>query len=375
MRGHVTANRPFAAMVLAIATVAGATSCATSSASAANEYCAIMSDSVGLYVGNHVTQMGYPIGEVRKIEPSDTDVRVLFTLDQRRPIPEGVRAVTRSPSILADRALELVGNYDGGPKLKPADCIPLNRSSTPLSIAKIIGSATDFVNAINPDGSTNVADAMRGFDEAMSGQGPHANQLLTRASGLLDNPDQTISEMGQITRNVAQLTSMLRDNRAPLKDIFTDLPVTGPSLVQTANGAEALMRPLPEIIQLVTDLEVELGPEIQTALDETSEELRIWSPHYKGLANMLNFVPRMISGINGEPPGATEGGLAKHLNNHMFNLLPWRPPLFRIPTPNGLLACGVMNASAPGSCADIAGRPYAVDVALLQYVLTEAQRR
>jgi phospholipid/cholesterol/gamma-HCH transport system substrate-binding protein len=34
-----------------------------------------------------------------------------------------------------------------------------------------------------------------------------------------------------------------------------------------------------------------------------------------------------------------------------------------------------MNASAPGSCADVGGRPYAVDVALLQYVLTEAQRR
>jgi phospholipid/cholesterol/gamma-HCH transport system substrate-binding protein len=374
MRGHGTANRPFAAMVLAIATTAGATSCATSSASAANEYCAIMSDSVGLYVGNHVTQMGYPIGEVRKIEPSNTDVRVLFTLDEGRPLPEQVRAVTRSPSILADRALELVGNYDGGPKLEPADCIPLNRSSTPLSISKTIGSATDFVNAINPDGSTNVADAMRGFDEAMSGQGPHANQLLTRASGLLDNPDQTISEMGQITRNVAQLTSMLRDNRAPLKQIFTDLPVTGPAVLQSANGAEALMRPLPEIIQLVTDLEVELGPELQTALDSVGELARITSPHYKAIADVLNPLPRFISGINGEPSGASEGALAKHLDNHVFNLLPWRPPLFRIPTPDGLLACGAMNASAPGSCADVAGQPYAVDVALLQYVLTEAQR-
>ncbi len=380
MPRRVTANRRFAAMALAIATAAGATSCATLSASpqndssAANEYCAIMSDSVGLYVGNHVTQMGYPIGEVRKIEPSNTDVRVLFTLDETRPLPELVRAVTRSPSILADRSLELVGNYDGGPKLEPAECIPLNRSSTPLSIAKTIGSATDFVNAINPDGSTNVADAMRGLDEAMSGQGPNANQLLTRASGLLDDPDQTISEMGQITRNVAQLTSMLRDNREPLKQILTDLPVTGPAVVRVANGADDLMRPLPEVIQLVNDLELELGPELQTALYSAGELARISSPHYKAIANVLNPLPRFISGINGEPPGASEGALAKHLNNHLFNLLPWRPPLFRIPTPDGLFACGAMNASAPGSCADVAGQPYAVDVALLQYVLTEAQR-
>jgi hypothetical protein len=33
-----------------------------------------------------------------------------------------------------------------------------------------------------------------------------------------------------------------------------------------------------------------------------------------------------------------------------------------------------MNASTPGSCADVQGTPYMVDTALLQYVLTEAQR-
>ncbi|OMC39561.1 mammalian cell entry protein [Mycolicibacterium fortuitum] len=375
MRGFGAANRPFTAIVMAISAIAGATSCATSQASAANEYCAIMSDSVGLYVGNPVTQMGYPIGEVVRIEPSSAEVKVVFTLNEGRPIPEGVRAVTRSPSILADRAIELVGNYDGGPKLKPAECIPLNRSSTPLSIAKIIGSATDFVNAINPDGSTNVADALRGIDEAMSGQGANANAFLTRASQLADNPDQTISEMGQITRNIAELTSMLRDNREPLKQILIDLPQTGPYAVQAVHGVSDLLKPLPELLALLNDLEVELGSELQIALDSVSELVRIASPHYKGIANILNPLPRFISGVNGEPVGATEGGLAKHLNNHIFNLLPWRPPLFRIPTPNGLLACGFMNASAPGSCADVAGRPYAVDVALLQYVLTEAQRR
>ena len=43
-------------------------------------------------------------------------------------------------------------------------------------------------------------------------------------------------------------------------------------------------------------------------------------------------------------------------------------------TQDGLLLCGQMNARVPGSCADIAGTPYAVDVALLQYVLMEASR-
>lgn len=363
------------ALAMAIPAILGFTAFGFSSTSVTNEYCAVMSDSVGLYVGNHVTQMGYPIGEVRRIEPRTADVKIVFSIDESRPIPKDVRAVTRSPSILADRALELVGNYSGGPRLQPAECIPVSQTSTPLSISRIIGSATDFVNAVNPEGSTNIADALRGIDQAISGQGDRLNQLMTRSSRLLDNPDQAISQMGEITRNIAELSSMLRANRADLKTIVKDLSTVAPQALDTMKGAFEFDAPVADIMTIVNDIETELGPEFQSALDLTGELLRIASPHYKGIANMLNPVARWVSGVNGELPGAIEGGLAKRANHHPFIVLPYRPPLFRIPTPNGLLACAEMNGVAPGSCADIAGRPYAVDVALLQYVLTEAQRR
>jgi phospholipid/cholesterol/gamma-HCH transport system substrate-binding protein len=137
-----------------------------------------------------------------------------------------------------------------------------------------------------------------------------------------------------------------------------------------------LVHPLAEIFQLINDIELRLGPELQLTLDTLSDLLRTLSPHYKGLADMLNPLPRFISGLAFEPPGASAGALAKHINDHVFYLIRWRPPLFRIPTEiNGLIACAHMNASLPGSCTDVGGKPYAVDVALLQYVLAEAQRR
>jgi phospholipid/cholesterol/gamma-HCH transport system substrate-binding protein len=352
-----------------------ATSCGHSPENKAVEFCAVLSDSVGLYLSNPVTQMGYKIGTVKTIEARDTEVKVGFTIDDNRAIPRDVKAVVRSPSILADRSLELVGNYSGGPQLKAGECIPLSRSFTQQSISRVIGSATNFVNAINPGGSTNIKDALKGIDQAVKGNGQRANELLTRSSALLDNPDQATAELGAITRNMAELTSMIRANRGPLKQIVQDMPDTTPDIVAAVQGARDLTHPLPELILLADDLELKLGPEIQLALDEISEELRIWSPHYKWVADALNPLPRFISGLNGEPPGATAGGLAKHINNHVFDLLTWRPPLYRIPTPNGLVTCGNMNASMPGSCADVGGRPYAVDVALLQYVLTQAARQ
>jgi virulence factor Mce-like protein len=360
-----------AAVVLAVC----ATSCGRPAEAATARFCATMSDTVGLYIGNPVTQMGYKIGTVKSIAPKGTDVEVGFTIDERRAVPRDVKAVIRSQSILADRSLELVGNYDGGPRLQADDCIPRSSTSTPLSISQVIGSATNFVNAISPDGSTNIKDALAGVDQATAGNGKKANDLITRSSALLDNPDQTITDLGAITRNMAELTSTLRANREPLKEIVQDLALTSGDVANAATGSEQLGHLLPEIIQLVNDLELQLGPELQNALDTVTEAVRILSPHYKGIADLLNPLPRFISGLNGEPPGATAGALAKRLNNHVFDLLTWRPPLFRIPTPNGLLTCGAMNASLPGSCADIGGMPYAVDTALLQYVLTEAAKK
>lgn len=91
--------------------------------------------------------------------------------------------------------------------------------------------------------------------------------------------------------------------------------------------------------------------------------LRKTSAHAPRLANLLNPVPWWIN------------TLANNVNNRSWNLLRYRPPLYRIQTPDGVALCNIMNASTPGSCANVQGQPYAADVALLQYVLTEAAKR
>jgi hypothetical protein len=323
-----------------------------------------MSDSVGLYVGNPVTQMGYKIGTVDKITPGDTGVEVAFSVKEDRPIPHDVKAVTRSTSILADRALELVGNYTSGPRLSAHGCIPRSRTATPLSISQVIGAATNFVNGVNPHGSTNIQDALRGVDEAAKGNGANLNKLLTASSSLLDSPDQAISDLGAIVRNVVQLTEMLKQSRPPLKEILLELTETTPYLVGALSGVTGLVDcPIGELVFLASQLEIELGDEIQLALDAAGDSLRHLSPHYKGIANILNPVPRFIN------------TLSSYVNNHEFDAIAWSPPLFRVKTPDGLALCGSLNAAMPGSCADVNGQPHAVDVALLQYVLSEAQRR
>lgn len=352
-------QRVLAAAVALIA-VAALTSCGSRTATAEN-YCAVMADGIGLYAGNPVTQMGYRIGTVTAVEPNFEDVRVSFTLSAPRPVPADVKAVIRSMSILADRSLELVGNYREGPELEPGQCIPPDRTATPKSLSELVGSIATFAEAISPDGSTNVADTVRGLEQALHQQGTRTGEFLARLSSLLDSPDRAISDTGSIVTNLAHLTGELSSVRGTLKQVLLDAEATTGDLVVATDGVMRMTQTLPLMVTMIAELERELGEQTQRVLDTVSVPLRKASPHATALSDLLNPVPGWITTVSDR---FNDQGLQ----------LKWRPPMFRIRTQDGLLLCGIMNSRVPGSCADIAGTPYAVDVALLQYALTEASR-
>jgi virulence factor Mce-like protein len=322
-----------------------------------------MPDSIGLYVGNPVTQMGFPIGQVKSITPSAMDVRVDFTVTEQRSLPRDVKAIIRSTSILADRSLELVGNPDSGPQLPGGGCIPLSRSLTPKSLSEVIGSATKFINSINPAESNNIGDVLHELDQAVGNNGAGLNRMLTAASSVLDSPDQAVSDIGSIIVNLAQLTSVIKQISGPLKELLLGAQKTTADLRLVSEGSAEIERGFPPLLTMVTDLERNLGGEIQFTLDTVGVSVRKTSAHAPRLANLLNPVPWWIN------------TLANHYNNRPVGTIRIRPPLYRIRTPDGVALCNSMNASLAGSCAVVQGQPYAVDVALLQYVLTEAAKR
>lgn len=354
------ARRRATVIVTAAAVAVLGGSCAPRPQAPLADYCAIMPDSVGLYAGNPVTQMGYQIGKVTTITPSALDVRIDFRVTQPRRLPHDVKAIIRSPSILADRSLELVGNYESGPGLPAGGCIPLTRSSTPKSLSEVIGSSTSFLNSVNPNGSTNIGDVIRGLDQAAHDQGAGANQLLTTTSAVLDSPDQSINDIGSIITNLQKLTSVLVELRGPLKEVLNDAVETLPSIDAASEGGRRIVEGVIWVTPLVEDLEVNLGQEIQYTLDATGFAARKLSAHAPRLANLLNPLPWWINTV------------ANHYNNRAFYPIRYRPPLYRIRTPDGVALCNIMNARMAGSCANVQGQPYAVDVALLQYVLNQA---
>ena len=331
---------------VAVLAMLGGASCSSSPTSDAVDYCATMPDSVGLYVGNPVTHLGYPIGEVASITPSAQSVRVNFKIDGGRTIPADAKAVTRSTSILADRALELVGDYEKVDHLSPGSCIPLSRSLTPKTLSEVIGAGTNFLNAINPAGSTNVSALVEGVDEAARGQGPNVNELLSTTSSVFDSPEQAIGDMASIARNLGQLTGTLNDLNPVTKQVFDELASSaGNELQETLLGADDTFEGIINVTAAAQGIEKELGPQVQQLLDAISVVVRKASPRAPFYASLLNVDASRAQRTDKSHPTTSEFG----------TLQVSAADCTASARPTVSLQCNIMNASMPGSCANVEG--------------------
>lgn len=187
-------------------------------------FCADISDTIGLYVGNRVTQMGIPVGKVEKIESRGTHARVTFSLEPGRKYPADVKAVTRSKSLLADRNLELVGNYAGGPTLVEGGCIGVDNAFTPKSISEVAGSASDFLKALSDNGGDDLEKVLEGADRAFAGTGTQASKMFENAARAAQNPDSFIADIGTSIRDMAPLTDSAVRNWDQIMSIMNQAP-------------------------------------------------------------------------------------------------------------------------------------------------------
>ncbi|MDN2495455.1 MCE family protein [Nocardia nova] len=362
MRKRTIAGGTAAVVTIALAAGVGYAAVQPSSHSDSG-YCADMSDATGLYDGNPVTQMGYKVGKVDHVESMGDHVQVTFTLDGGRKYPADVKAVTRSKSVLADRSLELVGNYRSGPQLAAGRCIALNDTATPKSISEITGSAADFINAVNPaDGKQTLATAVSGLDNALKGHGTDAYSLMMHASAAASNPDQMIADFGSAITNMAPLTTETLENWATIHQILGQLP----TIVTSATydlwpGGTNLIKGIGLLVATLYDIQTNYGDIIWPAADQLADAIHLAATHSGDIKNLLSSVPSMAALLRQQAAG------------HNGLTVGYRQPTVRIDTPDGPRLCAALNGMLTGSCSAAGGNVRLADVGVLDLVLAKGK--
>ncbi|QTJ68620.1 MCE family protein [Rhodococcus sp. ZPP] len=321
------------ALALGAAGIAVARTVATDST---RSYCAEMPDAVGLYAGNPVTQMGFEVGRVESIVQKGSHVEVTFTADSDRDLPADVQAVTRSKSILADRSLELVGNYAAGPTLEPGTCIPLENSHTPKSISEVVSSAADFIKALAPeDKQKTIAMAVAGLDESLRGQGESARTMMEHAAEAMDDPDKFVADIGSSIVNMAPLSERALADWAAITSLVQHLPAVTEAGIELWPGVVDVCQGIAWLVRTLEDIQTNYGNDIWPFVHgQVTDAIAMTAGRTGDINSMLGTLPSL------------EGLVRQQATSASGPHIQYTPPTVAV---NDEL-CAVLDRLRPGSC-------------------------
>lgn len=185
------------------------------------------SRTVSLYPGSEVRVLGVPVGEVTAVVPEGNSVRVDIAYDAAYDVPADAEAVIITPTLVADRFVQLTPAFTDGDRPMPdGGEIPLRRTAVPVELDRIYGSLDELSRALGPDGANadgSLDALLAAGTKTLRGQGAKGNAMirdLSNAVGTLgDGSGPLFATVRRLQEFVAALAHNDRFVRAFLRDL------------------------------------------------------------------------------------------------------------------------------------------------------------
>ncbi|MBF6210173.1 MCE family protein [Nocardia puris] len=319
-------------------------------------YCALMPDTIGLYVGNHVTMRGMPVGEVTAITPSPEHVRVEFTVDAAYSLPAAASATTVSDTVVADRDLALV-NVDPSEQLRdPAECI--TKTLTPKSLTETLGALAELSSELlGPQDSEQnaLARGIGALNSATAGTGPQLNEIIRKLGTALHSPDAAIGHLAGLLDSLAALSSTVAGRWGDIKSMMLRLSdVLDNVNNELFNRTVEIIDSFQKLLPMLNDITTLFGDPILDVLDAAVPLVRLLGDNVDALRDIITKIPALTGAFTTVAGPGAPG-------------LTYAPPRVALPEQDANQMCALINAVSPGRCAPGAdGRP---QVDLAQWVL------
>jgi phospholipid/cholesterol/gamma-HCH transport system substrate-binding protein len=194
----------------------------------------------GIYVGDDVTVLGVPIGQVTAVHPQRDRVRVEMELDPDHPVPADVKAAVVAQSVVSVRSIALGPVGADGPRLEDGAVIPESRTAIPVEWDDVKDQLVELATALGP----------RGVEKHGA-----LGTLISSSATFLDGQGAPLQ---QTIRDVAEAMRTLADNGGDLFATVRNLQV----FVSALEGSDAQVR-----------LFIERLAEVSRVLDRDRDEL------------------------------------------------------------------------------------------------------
>jgi phospholipid/cholesterol/gamma-HCH transport system substrate-binding protein len=175
---------------------------------------------IGVYVHSDVRMLGVRIGEITKITPQGTKVRLEMTYDASYKVPADAQAILLAPSIVSDRYVQLTPVYRSGPTLPDGIHLGLDRTSQPVELDDIYKNLDALNQALGPNGANSkgaVADLLAVGADNLKGNGAALNGALNGLSKAVETLADSRNDLFGTISNLQTFTTAIAQNDAVVR--------------------------------------------------------------------------------------------------------------------------------------------------------------
>jgi phospholipid/cholesterol/gamma-HCH transport system substrate-binding protein len=212
------------------------------------------SRAVAIYKGSEVRLMGVRIGTVDAVVPEGDSVRVEMHYDARYRLPADAKAMIVTPTLVADRFVQVSPAYTEGAVMQDGADIPLDKTASPVEIDRIYRSLAELSRALGPDGANKngaLDDLISASATALGGQGALANRTITNLSDAAQVFGDNRGALFSSVRQMAELTRVLAANDRFVDQFMGDLAGVSSQLAGETGDLRAALAALARAVGTV----------------------------------------------------------------------------------------------------------------------------
>ncbi|MDX6264780.1 MAG: phospholipid/cholesterol/gamma-HCH transport system substrate-binding protein [Kribbellaceae bacterium] len=292
---------------------------------------------VSVYPGSDVRILGIKVGEIESVTPAGRSVRVKFWWEAKHKVPAEAKAVIASPSIVADRYIQLTPAYSKGAVMADGAQIPLERTAVPLELDQIYQSLNDLSVALGPKGANDQGALSRLLDVSaanLNGQGKKLNQTITDVSTLTQTLSSNSKSLFSTIRQLQTFVSALAANDGLVKQFNTNFAAVSTTLAGERQDLSAALSTLASALGEVANFVKDNRSLLKTTISGATDVSQILVKEKAALAEIIDTAPLGL------------GNLAR-VYNPQFGTLDQRINLAQLDDPATFICSLLLQANQP----------------------------
>lgn len=253
-----------------------------------------------LYKGSDVKILGVPVGHVTALTPRGDFVRATIEYEGNIKLPNDVKAVVVSPSIVGDRFVQLTPAYDGGQVLADHATLGTDRTAVPIELDQIYKSLDDLSVALGPNGANKngaLGSLVKDSAAQLKGQGAQLNETLQNfgklSTTLSNNKDALFSSMSEVN----DFVSLLQRNDASVRSFFDSTAKVSQVLDGEREDLATTLKTLSLALIDVRDLVKQNRSSLRSNVKNLTQVARVLGNHEKDILDFTVNAPTALSNV------------------------------------------------------------------------------